>query len=97
MNPMFRAPVGAKTRELHQSLLGLMQVDEQALRQRQLEQQAWARDIIKRHLGFGQRLAIQYLTKQTKQECNQRELARSSFARLLEASTLCVALSLASV
>ena len=71
-------------RELHQSLLGLMQVDEQALRQRQLEQQAWARDIIKRHLSFGQKLAIQFLTKQAKQECNQRELARSSFARLLE-------------
>lgn len=71
-------------RELHQSLLALMQVDGQALRQRQLEQQAWARDIIKRHLSFGQRLAIRYLTKQAKQECNQRELARSSFARLLE-------------
>ncbi|WMW79222.1 PEP/pyruvate-binding domain-containing protein [Undibacterium cyanobacteriorum] len=71
-------------RELHQSILGLLQADENTLRSRQNEQQIWAQRIIKQHFNLAQRILLRVLSKQAKQECNQRELARSTFAKLLE-------------
>lgn len=71
-------------RELHQSILGLLQADENTLRSRQIEQQIWAQRIIKKHFNLAQRILLRVLSKQAKQECNQRELARSTFAKLLE-------------
>ncbi len=70
--------------ELHQTLLNLGDTDAQLLRERQAEQQAWAKQLIKEHLPLGQRILIKLLQKQAKLECNQRELARSSFAKVLE-------------
>ena len=71
-------------RDLHQAILSLHQTNPTALRERQQRQSAQAWETIKQHCNLGQRLLIHILHKQAKLECDQRELARSCFALMLE-------------
>jgi phosphoenolpyruvate synthase/pyruvate phosphate dikinase len=69
---------------LKQAILSLAQVDTQALQERQLQQAEWAWKKIAEKTYAPQRWFLRILQKQAKTECNQRELARSSFAMILE-------------
>ncbi|WP_395009299.1 PEP/pyruvate-binding domain-containing protein [Undibacterium sp.] len=74
--------------DLNQAILHLIDADVESLLARQQQQVNWAWSKIKVSTGTLQRWLIKLMQKQAKIECNQRELARSSFAVIHERSRM---------
>ena len=70
------------------SIAGLLDVDQQQIQARQLQALASAWTRIRQHTNWWQRAYVKIILKICKRDCNQRELARSSFMVLSEMQRL---------